>query len=392
MLIFRDLKIHVLRGLWVLLVSYGDVCADDAPGGLIADYTGKDVSAWAGLQGSGWTIGGWATAGINYNTDDPHDSSNGPLSMTDRNGELNLYQLDLFVEKAVTKGDSWDIGGRVDYMFGTDTRYTQAAGTWDTKIMNPNSYYNMAVPQAYVEVFTPVGNGLNTKVGHFYTIIGYESVPSTPNFFASHSYSFKSSPFTTTGALLNYTINKSWNINLGVVKGMDNFDLNPGAWAQMSGINWNNDETGTALSFAIMQGNGYQNMPGNDLEYYSLVFQQTFGAWRYVLEHDRGTINHAVNDQTAIWYSVVNYLTYQLDEAWSMGMRGEWFRDQSGFRYGNGEASYYDVTAGLNWKPKAWLLVRPEVRYDWSQAQSAPYDAGKQFNQVIIGLDTVLQF
>jgi hypothetical protein len=391
----HSINFHATLSICGLLAITCPVSADDAaPTGLISEYTVKDATTWAGLKDSGWTIGGWGTAGINYNTDDQHDSSNGPMNMTDRNGELNLYQLDLFIEKAINKGTSWDVGGRLDYMFGTDTRYTQAAGTWDTKIMNPNSYYNMAVPQAYVEVFTPIGNGLSTKIGHFYTIIGYESVPSALNFFSSHTYSFKSSPFTTTGALLNYTVNDQWNVNLGAVKGMDNFDLNPGAWAQMSGINWANADTGTSLSFSIMQGNGYQNMPNNDLEYYSVIFQQQLGKWHYVLQHDRGTINHAVNNNqtTAAWYSVVNYLTYQLDDVWGLGLRGEWFRDQSGFRYSAGEASYYDVTAGVNWKPKAWLVVRPEVRYDWAQAQSAPFDAGKQFNQVVMGIDAVIQF
>ena len=378
-----------------LIVCNPPVSAADAtPAGIIAEYTGQDATGWAGLAGSGWTIGGWGTAGINYNTDDPHDHTNGPMNMTDHNGEFNLYQLDLFVEKAINKGENWDVGGRLDYMFGTDTRYTQAAGTWDTKLMNADSYYNMAVPQAYVEVYAPVGTGLSAKIGHFYTIIGYESVPSALNFFASHTYSFKSSPFTTTGALFNYSLNDQWSVNLGAVKGMDNFDLNPGAWAQMSGLNWANAATGTSLSFTIMQGNGYQNMPNNDLEYYSVIFQQQMGKWHYVLQHDRGTVNHAVNNNqsTAAWYSVVNYLTYQLDDVWGLGVRGEWFRDQNGFRYNNGEAGYYAITGGVNWKPKAWLLVRPEVRYDWAQAQSAPYDAGKQFNQVVMGLDAVVQF
>lgn len=396
MIFLRSFNLRPVLGLCGLIAINCPVSGDDTEAnGLVSQLTGKDANGWAGLQGSGWNFGGWATAGINYNTDDPHDSSNGPINMTDRNGELNLYQLDMFLEKAVNyKGDRWDVGGRLDYMFGTDTRYTQAAGTWDTKIMNPNSYYNMAVPQAYVEVVAPVGNGLSAKIGHFYTIIGYESVPSALNFFSSHTYSFKSSPFTTTGALFNYIVNDQWNINLGAVKGMDNFDLNPGAWAQMSGINWANADTGTSLSFSIMQGNGYQNMPANDLEYYSVIFQQQLGNWHYVLQHDRGTVGHAVNTNqtTAAWYSVVQYLTYQLDNAWSLGVRGEWFRDQSGFRYGNGEASYYDVTAGVNWKPKNWLVVRPEVRYDWAQAQVAPFDAGRQFNQVVIGVDAVVQF
>ena len=392
MKLFRGLNLRsVLIISGITAISLVAIADEAAPDTLVSAITGKDATSWTGLQRYGLKIGGWATAGINYNTDNAPDNSNGPMSMTDRSNEFNLYQLDLFIEKAVSKGKNWDVGGRFDYMFGTDTRYTQATGNWDTHLMNPNSYYNMALPQAYLEVFAPVGNGLNGKFGHFYTIIGYESVPSALNFFSSHTYSFKSSPFTTTGALFNYTINDQWNVNLGAITGPDNFNRDIGAWSQMSGINWANAETGTALSFSIMQGDVYQNRPSN-LVYYSAIFQQTLGKWHYVLQHDRGTQDHAANSQTAVWYSVVQYLTYQFDDVWGLGIRNEWFRDQNGFRYGNGATSYYDMTVGLNWKPKPWLVVRPEARYDWNQGQMATYDDGRRFDQIVLGVDAVVQF
>lgn len=358
--------------------------------GLISVLTGQDASTWTGLQKQGFNLAGWMAGGINYNTHDPADNRNGPMSMTDRSNELNLYQFNLLLEKAVVKSDLWDFGGRLDYMFGTDTRYTQATGHWDMTFMR-HSYYNMAVPQAYLEVFAPLGKGITAKFGHFYTIIGYESVPSPLNFFSSHTYSFKSSPFTTTGALFNYSINDQWNVNLGAVTGADNFDRDKRAWSQMSGISWSNTDTGSSVSFSIMHGDVYQNQASN-LVYYSAIFQQAVGKWQYVLQHDRGTQDHVLNNQTAAWYSVVQYLTYPVTDTLGVGLRGEWFRDQSGVRYGNGAASYYALTAGLNWKPKSWLIVRPEARYDWSQALIAPYDVGRRFDQVVLGVDAVIQF
>jgi len=93
-----------------------------------------------------------------------------------------------------TAGDGWDIGGRFDFMYGSDAVFTQAygapQGNWDLNLM-PNDasrFYKMALPQAYVEVFAPVGNGLSTKIGHFYTIIGNEVVTAPDNFFYSHAY------------------------------------------------------------------------------------------------------------------------------------------------------------------------------------------------------------
>jgi len=127
-MLIRDYLLSVCSVLMLNNVA----SADDTPTGLIQTLSGKDASSWTGLQPYGVIIGGWAAAGINYNTANPSDRSNGPVSMTDRSGEFNLYQLDLFIEKAVTKASTWDVGGRFDYMFGTDTRYTQAQeiGIW----------------------------------------------------------------------------------------------------------------------------------------------------------------------------------------------------------------------------------------------------------------------
>ncbi|MEQ1638043.1 MAG: outer membrane beta-barrel protein [Methylococcales bacterium] len=372
-----------------LLILNTPANAEDTPAGAIADLSGKEASEWLGLKPYGVTLGGWATAGINHNIDDPSDRNNGPVSMTDRNNEFHLYQLNLFIEKAITKSDKWDVGGRFDFMFGTDTRYTQATGDWDIDLIPPEDkrFYHIALPQAYVEVFAPIGNGLSTKFGHFYTIIGYELVPSPPNFFSSHSYSFKSSPFTTTGALFNYAINDEWSVNLGAVTGADNFDRDFGAWSLMNGLTWTNAKTGTSLSFSVLQGDVYERQ-ASDLLYYSAIFQQDFGKLHYVLQNDRGTQQNAlVQRQNAEWYSIVQYLTYQATDTLGLGVRGEWFRDDDGFRYSAGAANYYAITTGLNWKPKSWLMIRPELGYDWSHAQTAAFDAGQRTDQILLGID-----
>lgn len=382
-------------GVWgVLAVTFAANSDEAAPAaGLIPALTGRNASNWAEIQRYGVNLGGWATAGFNYNASNPNDRNNGPVSMTDRTGEFNLYQLNLFLEKALVKSTDWDVGGRFDFMFGTDSRYTQASGHWDTSLISQRNlrYYDIALPQAYVEVFSPIGNGLNGKFGHFYSIIGYESVSSPPNFFSSHSYSFKSSPFTTTGALFSYALSEQWSINLGVTTGADNFDRDLGAWSQMSGLTWTNADTGTTVSFSVLQGDVFKNR-SSELMYYSAILQQNLGKWRYVLQHDLGTQDHAVMGKNAEWYSVVQYLTYDLDNKLSVGLRWEWFRDQDGFRYSAGEAGYYETTAGLNWKPCRWLTVRPEIRYDWADSTSPAFNMGTKNSQFLAGTDFIIQF
>ena len=381
-----------LLSIFSLLAIINMAHADDKSNGIISEFSNKEAADWTGLQPYGVTVGGAMAGGINYNPANTPNGSNGPVSMTDQNGSVNLYQLDLFIEKAISKGSTWDIGGHFEYMFGTDTRYTQASGHWDNNLFNKNSYYNMALPQAYAEVYAPIGHGLSAKIGHFYTIIGYESVPSTPNFFSSHSYSFKSSPFTTTGALFSYALNDQWVINAGAVTGADNFDRDISTWSQMSSLTWTNTKTETTASFSVLSGDVYSNIP-SQLMYYSAILQQTLGKWHYTLQHDLGTQQNAIaQGQNAEWYSIVQYLTYQATDTWGLGIRGEWFKDANGFRYSNGAANYYAMTAGVNWKPKNWLMIRPEVRYDWSQAQIAPFDGGQRTNQFLLGVDTIIQF
>src|SRR5262245_34999220 len=77
----------------------------------------------------------------------------------------------------------WAAGYRVDLWFGAD------ANTLNTASLNGGSqtFYpnrDFAIRQAYVALRTPLGNGLDWKIGVFDSIIGYESVaaPSNPNY------------------------------------------------------------------------------------------------------------------------------------------------------------------------------------------------------------------
>lgn len=138
------------------------------------------------LRDARLSVGGWASAGANFNPDHPDDRSNAPVSFNYRANEFNLEQLNLFVDRQVlTNADKWDVGGRFDVMFGLDTPYTQATGHWDQHLIDDNDLrlYKMALPQLYAEVYAPIANGISAKFGRFYSIIGYESVSSPANFF-----------------------------------------------------------------------------------------------------------------------------------------------------------------------------------------------------------------
>ena len=114
------------------------------------------------------TIGGWLSGGIYANQYGTR--SNFPVGLRDEAGEFTADQLWFYAErKTDTKGCGWDVGGRVDYLFGADGPDTQAFGDrswdygWDT---SNDKVYGSAIPQLYGEV---AYNDVKVKIGHFYT-------------------------------------------------------------------------------------------------------------------------------------------------------------------------------------------------------------------------------
>lgn len=412
----------------VMLVAVGGVLslgigAAQAADGLIEELKRFDVK-----------VGAWANAGITYNATDPEDNYNGPVTFGDRSGEFQLNQLNLYIQKSVaTEGNGWDFGGRADVMFGTDAAFTQAYGAfsgnnpgWDLDLLRDctgyntcsgnNRFYGLAIPQAYLEMYVPIGNGLNVKVGHFYTPIGYETVPAPDNFFYSHAYTMQfGEPFTHTGVMANYAVNSNWSFMAGVVSGSEtggwdgNFDAQLGNWAGLMGATFTADN-GTSINISGTHGSTSET---NDADWgmYSIVLKHNITEKTHlVLQHDHGFAdgNVALGTTDAEWYGINSHLYYDVRDDLIVGIRGEWFRDQDGFRvWAPGRpfaptgtaiaASYYEVTAGITWKPRKWLSLRPNVRYDWVEDTSAvagslPFDGKNQDDQFLFSTDMTVTF
>lgn len=374
----------------------------NAHAGAIADLTGYDANETSLLKNNGITVGGWVNTGITYNATGSEDKFNGPVTFGDRHSEVQLNQLNLFIQRAVaTEGSSWDFGGRFEAMFGTDAYYTQSygalAGHWDLNLLGNrnNRFYDLALPQAYAEIYAPIGNGLNIKVGHFYTPIGYETVPAPDNFFYTHAYTMQfGEPFTHTGILANYAVDSNWSVVGGALTGSQfggwdgSFDKQLGNWGGLLGATWTSNDKGTSFNFT---GTFSETSETNSAAWamYSAVLKHNItDKTHLVLQHDHGFANRAAADGSdAEWYGVNTHLIYDVTETVSAGIRGEWFRDQKGIRVGSpartfanaNAASYYAVTAGVNWKPKTWLSVRPNVRYDFADGTDAAGDSYRPF-------------
>jgi hypothetical protein len=415
------------------------------------------------FKDNGIEIGGWMNGGATFNPSHSTLGYNGPVTFGDRANQAQFNQFNMFLKRdVVNSGKSWDLGFRADFMFGTDAIFTQAYGNpaadpttgaliqhrgdWDLNILNTGRNYGVALPQAFVEIYAPIANGLTIKAGHFYTPIGFESVPAPNNFFYSHAYTMQyGEPFTHTGVLTHYNVDKNIVFMSGAITGSGtggwdgNFNRNMSNWGGIGGLTYTTDDKRSSLNIA---GTGSHQSARNNAFWgmYSVVAKHMITPkTHFILQHDHGYADNVLGaGQTtpgqAQWYGINTHLYQDVLHDLSIGVRGEWFRDRDGFRvsspgrvsagtnvgsdgqlhsfaiHGAGAsalgapADYYAVTIGANWKPAKRLKidtkalqqfnVRPNIRYDRADSLTAqawtPF--GGQKDQVLFSMDFTLPF
>jgi len=397
---------------------------------------------------------GWLEAGIGGNN--WGSPFNGTITFNDRNWQAMMNQLYLVNERTLdTEDGGWDIGGRVDLLYGTDYTYTTAAGldaynygvynSYFIPRWNSSKYYGLAMPQLYAEA----GRGdISCKIGHFYTPIGYEVVPATGNFFYTINDTFQyGEPFTHTGVLATWKADDQMTVYGGVVNGWDNFNSGTPGYTTNTGYNYfnnnagflggttfkNSDETQalTIFGYSGNMMNGTQFSPSyqavsanrsyistvytNELtDKITYVFQNDNG-WQYGLPAGVYQPVQGAQAGMAQWYGLVNYLFYTFNDKVTGGMRFEYFRDNNGFRvynpvrnlnysnFGNNpyrtgyQGNFWECTWGLNYRPNKNWVFRPELRYDWYSPDKmgtlTPYGVnGDKYGQLYGGGDFIFQF
>jgi hypothetical protein len=375
--------------------------------------------------GPQWFAYGWLQQGFTANTDSPFDRFNGPMGFNDRSNEYQLNQFYLRAGRRVNRdGCCWDVGAQVDVFYGTDYFFTQARGLetnvdgspkWnsaDGPRATPTSFaamYGLAMPQVFAELYLPVGCGMSFKFGHFYTTLGYESVPAPENFFYSHAYTMVyGEPKTHTGVLSSYDLTECFQITAGLTNGWDNFSDDNGRLGFLGGVSWKANDGSSSFAFQIHTGAEDPNGE-NSRTVYSLIYtEELIGGLTYVFQHDFGVEqNAALNGNrlaNARWYGINQYLFCPVNCCTELGLRAEWFRDEHNARIlgiptdASEGGNYVALTAGVNWRPTPRLLVRPELRWDSSDASASAlgvggmFDAFRKQDQITLAVDLIAFF
>jgi len=376
--------------------------------GLIESLTGFKYNETPFLQLLGVKVGGWVDIGFTGNIDNP-SGNNGPVTFNRGPNEFRLHQVYGYIEREVNKNtDTWSLGWRADMLFGSDARYTFASNfdadeNFTGRILNGTSQHQLAFPQAYADIYLPYGNGITVSLGHFYTLIGYEVVPSAGNFFFSHAYTMQyGEPFTHTGVMVSYPVNNNIMLKGGAVTGWDAHFNQPANF--LGSVSYTTDNERTTLTGSLITGSTETaNSTGvgpakadHNRTLYSLVLEHSFtDRLHYVLQHDHGNQEKTAFQRAAQWYGINQYVFYDILHNLKAGLRMEWFRDDDGVRVNGFTDNYIGVTGGLNYTPIAGLTIRPEIRYDRSTSDrkiNRAFDNGKDNDQILLSISGIFRF
>jgi hypothetical protein len=294
---------------------------------------------------------------------------------------LNVVQLSL--DKPLDESE-WAAGYHVDLWLGPDAN---ALGTASITSVGSSDF---AIRQAYVSLRTPIGNGLDWKIGVFDTVIGYESLASVNNPNYTHSYGFTIEPTTHTGILGTYKVNDMVSVSAGIANTVGP-SINERAQGPNNGIRTLSESSktymgavavtaptswgwvgGSTLSFGVVNGfnsavNGFGANQAN--VYAGLTMNTPVTALKVGAALDFVQIHDSLRDagipDGTIWDGAL-YATFQATEKLSFSARGEFTDDSTGTLTSTflNRAKIWSGTATAQYDLWKNVITRAEFRWD----------------------------
>lgn len=305
-------------------------------------------------------VNGYLEASYSYNFNRP-DSGTNQFRVFDFDD--NTFKLDvvtLTLQKAVAKPG--DAGFRVDFDAGASIPKVSAAyGMFQGQ--------DFDVKQAYVSYVAALGSGLRVDVGKFLTPFSYEYIQSweTPNDNATRSFMFGyAMPSTHTGLRSTYVFSDRLSGMVMLVNGWDNARDNNSSKSVGAQLTWTPTPAVTVTG-NIMSGPERADVNSDPRTVFELMAQ-----WKatdlVVLGLDGvvgSEVGAVVSGETATWSGLTAYARFGLSGAFAFCLRGEVFADPDGARTGRRQ-TLREVTLTPEWKVSQHLLLRADLRVDWS--------------------------
>ncbi len=315
---------------------------------------------------------------------------------------LNVVQISL--DKPLDESE-WAAGYHVDLWMGPD------ANALASQSINSDGAADFAIRQAYVALRTPVGNGIDWKIGQFDTVIGYESLasPNNPNY--TRSYGFTIEPTSHTGILGTYKVCDTISLTAGVANTFgptinekaqgpnfsgstmaESYKTYMAAVALTAPSNWS-WLAGSTVSAGII--NGFNSSAigfggGGQTSFYAgttintpLSALKLGASVDYLTIRDVAQVRDAGDDDfdgDGTSWAAALYASFQATEKLSLNFRGEFVDDSADiieaedFSNGIRRAKIWAATATAQYD--LWKNVISRVEFRWDHGDNAKYFGG----------------
>lgn len=284
---------------------------------------------------------------------------------------FNLDVVKLAIEKPLDEAQ-WAAGYKVEVLYGQDATYLATSADSDAEV---------GLKQAYVNLRTPVGNGLDFKVGVWDTIIGYEvfDAGGNPNYTRSYGYTLE--PTTHTGVLASYQLCKAASISAGIANttGAKITDRANGPKAEsyktyMASVALTAPDDWGFLAGSTAYGgfvNGFNSSAGWDQTswYAGMTLNTPVKGWRVGAAYDYLGTSGEFNGDNYYANAIALYSSISLTEKLSVHARGEYAWTDSSLLgssadLSGGNSEVFALTGTIQYDLWKNVLSRLEVRWD----------------------------
>jgi hypothetical protein len=429
------------------------------------------------------TIDGYVEGGIALNFNQPFNKLNWGHLYTDRANWPTFNGAVLTVQRPLDpKAEDYDFGFKFQGQVGMDMRYNHYLGVLDYAIRSRTQIGIIeANLQAHLPWVSPISEGgIDIKVGMFPTYNGAEVIYAKDNLFYTHSYIFNFGPFFHTGAMVTTHVKPWLDVYTGVTSGVN------------TSLGWPGDNNAAAsfhggLGFNLLDGNltimaivhhgpenpkqldplgvGWPNTPlgcacnpntanrtftnltttwkaTENLTFITDIAYNRESGWNTIsttglpdqtiadLDGNFGTNLAAFpyKPQGADAYAVAQYISYKVNDLFTVNGRVEYYRDNKNFfvagfpgyfdavntghgflcpscifQPGGVGTSYLALTGGVTITPElpnlpyvTGMIIRPELRWDTSLTGATPFfrggGNGLSKSQGMFNMDVIIPF
>jgi hypothetical protein len=286
-----------------------------------------------------------------------------------------------------------DAGFHADLVFGQNAQMLQSAGF----NLGPNG----DVYQLFTTLNVPTANGegVQVRVGRMATFMGVEVIetPLNPNLSIGNQFIYVEN-FTQTGVSVEHRFNRFLDAQVRVMNGWDQVQDVNDRLSYMVRVGLSPDDRTTIA----VEGFVGPEQPNNNAALRTgaeVLLTRKSGRVTTFLQGDVGREqrNSALPDSTrdATWWAASSWLVIDAAPTLGIALRADYLNDANAARTGSafgisGAPQHHlaSATATLNVKSFPGMLIRPEVRYDWSNQRV--FAAHQQ--QVTFGLSAAYLF